>query len=264
MGKSNDFLALRGKINGQVYYSQKGVEGTLVRGINEGMSNRVKNDPAFANTRLNAAEFGMSGSFSGAILRTISKRWRTILNSFATADMTKFVNALVKTDAVNPWGQRVVLGTASANLLRNKAAQLVKNSYGENFSNGFSADNSGDNGEIVIGVNVRNSDSEGLLAKGVEGVMYEFYQQRVTIPAFDQASGSYSKPLSSAEYLDSLDAEIGKAQTQPITTTTVAAEETDAEMVSLLVVALPYRVVNNVRYTMQELCSCTWLPIQIG
>lgn len=264
MAKSNPFLGLRGKIDGKSYYAQKGVDGTLVRSINEGMSNRVKNDAAFANTRLNMAEFGAAGSFSGAVLRTISKKWRTILAAFATGSMSKFVVALIKTDSTNPWGQRVLSGADWADAIRERASLLVKNSYAENFSDGFNADNSGTGNTVKITPNVKTTDSEGLLAKGVEGVLYEFYQQKVGAPQFDIVSGAYTKPASSVELLGSLDAEIGQAQTAPITSTVVGVAESSTEMVSLLVVALPYRVVNNTKYTMQELCSCTWKKITIN
>lgn len=51
----------RGKYGTTCYYFTKGKQNGLQRGINQQMSERVKRDPEFANTRLYAREFGYCG-----------------------------------------------------------------------------------------------------------------------------------------------------------------------------------------------------------
>lgn len=262
MAKSSELLGLRGKVAGKSFYAMKGVEGTLVRSINEGMSNRVKNDAAYANTRLNAAEFGSAGSMAGAVIRTVSKRWRTILQAFATAQLTKSVRNLIIQDTTNAWGQRLLSVAGWQDAVRDAVSLLVKNSYADNFANEITAEVRSVGQVISVKVAVTDHDSEALIGLGADGVRYEFYRQRITAPAF--VNGKYTAPVASVEFIGALDTTIGTAVSQPVTGAPVAEGEDAGTMESVIVVALPTRTVNGGTYVLQELCSCDWLPITIG
>ena len=262
MAKSSELLALRGKVAGKSFYAMKGVEGTLVRSINEGMSNRVKNDAAYANTRLNAAEFGSAGSMAGAVIRTVSKRWRTILQAFATAMLTKAVRNLIIQDQINPWGQRLLSVEDWQISVRESVSRLVKNSYSENFANAITAMASAADRMITVDVSTTAQDSEALVSLGADGVRYEFYRQRIVSPRF--INGKYTAPVASVESIGSVDTVIGTPVTQQVSGTPVADGEDTETIESVIVVALPTRTVNNETYVLQELCSCEWLPITIG
>lgn len=257
MAKSSELLALRGKIAGKSFYSMKGVEGTLVRSINEGLSNRVKNDAAFANTRLNAAEFGSAGNFAGALVRTVSKRWRYILKAFTTAAMTKALREMIQLDSTSNWGQRTVMITGWKDLIRQSLQMMVKNSYDESFANDIAASYVLGSG-LTATVTVLASDSVELQSKGADGVRYELYLQRSTPPEFDSNSGKYDKAIADDLFLGSSDAPIGTA-------TTVSGinanyfPETEKQFDNVLVVALPYRTINSQKHILQELCSCKWV-----
>lgn len=261
MAKSSELLGLRGKVAGKSFYAMKGVEGTLVRSINEGMSNRVKNDAAYANTRLNAAEFGSAGSMSGAVIRTVSKRWRTILQPFTTAMLTKAVRNLIIQDTTNPWGERLLSVANWQYLVREAVSRLVKNSYAENFANGIAASASGTSQPVSVDIVTTAQDSEALVSLGADGVRYEFYCQRITAPQF--INGKYTAPVASVDFIGAVDTTIGTPETQNVTGTPVAEGEDTDTMESVIVVALPTRTVNNETYVLQELCSCEWLPITI-
>lgn len=262
MAKSSELLALRGKVAGKSFYAMKGVEGTLVRSINEGMSNRVKNDAAYANTRLNAAEFGSAGSMAGAVIRTVSKRWRTILQAFATAMLTKAVRNLVIQDTTNAWGQRLLSVSGWQDVVRDAVSRLVKNSYSENFANGITASSSAVGHELDINVTTTAHDSEALVSLGATGVRYEIYRQFITAPAF--VNGKYTAPVASVEFVGAADTVIGTPTTASLGGNTDSLGEDSDSMESIIVVALPTRTVNGETYVLQELCSCEWLPITIG
>ena len=262
MAKSSELLALRGKVAGKSFYAMKGVEGTLVRSINEGMSNRVKNDAAYANTRLNAAEFGSAGSMAGAVIRTVSKRWRTILQAFATAMLTKAVRNLIIQDDMSPWGQRLLSVRGWHDAVRDAVSRLVKNSYSENFANSIAASATAVGQVITVNVSTTAQDSEALVSLGASGVRYELYRQRIAAPAF--VNGKYTAPAASVEFIGAVDTTIGTAVTQQVSGTPVADGEDTENMESVIVVALPTRSVNGETYVLQELCSCEWLPITIG
>lgn len=261
MAKSSELLALRGKVAGKSFYAMKGVEGTLVRSINEGMSNRVKNDAAYANTRLNAAEFGSAGSMAGAVIRTVSKRWRTILQPFATAMLTKSVRNLIIQDIVNPWGQRILSGTGWQPVVREAVGRLVKNSYTENFANGIEASAASADQAVTIDISTTAQDSEALVSLGADGVRYEFYRQIITVPAF--LNGKYTAPAASVDFINAIDTVIGTSVTQQLQGSPLFVGEDSETIESVIVVALPTRTVNGETYVLQELCSCEWLPITL-
>lgn len=262
MAKSSELLALRGKVAGKSFYAMKGVDGTLVRSINEGMSNRVKNDAAYANTRLNAAEFGSAGSMAGAVIRTVSKRWRTILQAFATAMLTKAVRNLIIQDTTNPWGERLLSVQGWQGAVRDAVSRLVKNSYSENFANSIAASATAVGQAVTVDISTTEQDSEALVSLGADGVLYEFYRQRVVAPKF--VNGKYTAPVASVEFINSLTTTIGTGVSEQIDGTPLAVGEGTDDMESVIVVALPTRTVNGETYVLQELCSCEWLPITIG
>lgn len=262
MAKSSELLALRGKVAGKSFYAMKGVEGTLVRSINEGMSNRVKNDAAYANTRLNAAEFGSSGSMAGAVIRTVSNRWRTILQPFATAMLTKSVRNLIIQDTVNAWGQRLLSVAGWQDAVRDAVSRLVKNSYAENFANAIAASATAAGQAITVDISTTDEDSEALISLGASGVIYGFYRQHIVAPAF--VNGKYTSPAASVEFIGAVNTTIGTSVTQKVSGTPVADGEDANTIESVIVVALPTRTVNGETYVLQELCSCEWLPITLN
>ena len=88
------------------YYHQKGVSGGLVRKINEGMSSRVKTDEAYANTRLNNAEFKNAIAIASAAFNSVNTRKRGMMRTFAVAEMTKRALDDIKQGS-GKWGVRL-------------------------------------------------------------------------------------------------------------------------------------------------------------
>lgn len=72
MAKQRGIHQISGTVNNLTYYEQKYVRGGLIRRVNEGMSNRLKTDPAFANTRSKNAIFGMCSKIAAAVWSQVS------------------------------------------------------------------------------------------------------------------------------------------------------------------------------------------------
>lgn len=72
MAKQRGIHQISGTVNNLTYYEQKYVRGGLIRRVNEGMSNRLKTDPAFANTRSKNAIFGMCSKIAAAVWKNVS------------------------------------------------------------------------------------------------------------------------------------------------------------------------------------------------
>lgn len=91
MAKQRGIHQIKGKINNLCYYEQKYVKGGLIRRINEAMSERLKSDPAFANTRHANAIFGGASMCAGALLEFFSSRATYLFKPYRQALLTKLV-----------------------------------------------------------------------------------------------------------------------------------------------------------------------------
>ena len=132
MAKQSGLHQIRGKVGEHSYYQQTGVVGGLVRRINQGLSEKVKTAEAFANTRLNNAEFGQAGRISSVLGMFISPKFRPMLLPFSQSKMAKVILEIIKTDT-DAWGQRNLtaqtIPTACVNAL-NTVAKGDFSSYG--------------------------------------------------------------------------------------------------------------------------------------
>jgi hypothetical protein len=107
MARQKGIVKLDGTIGGITFY--KSQDGYLAREKGGVEASRIANDPAFARTRENGAEFGRAGK-AGKMLRTA---FRALLQNTAdprmvsrlTADFVKVIQA----DATNERGQRNVI-----------------------------------------------------------------------------------------------------------------------------------------------------------
>lgn len=272
MAKQGGIHKIRGKI-GEASYYQSQVGGYLIRGINQGMSNRVKNDPAFANTRLNAAEFGGAGMLSGAMISAVSRRWRYMLYPTATGLLTAVVKNAMAMDTTQPWGERAVLLTQMPSI-QDAYNSLSKNEMIPEIVDVIRGATLSDEEHIVTINNdaVYSEDTaQRLLSQGVEGVIVTIYTFNVDIPRFVPSVGKYFAP---SRYLlrtmYSEDTEV--AAGEPLLTGGDLNVVTDRfqyqnpqnavnHLGGLLVVVTPYKVVSNQKHILQELCSCYWSSV---
>lgn len=105
MAKQSGIHQLRGKVGEMSYYSQKGVQSGLVRKINQGLSSRVKTEEAYANTRLNNAEFGNACKIASAAFNSVNSRKRGMMRNFAVSAMAKAALEDIKQGS-GDWGSR--------------------------------------------------------------------------------------------------------------------------------------------------------------
>lgn len=255
MAKGQSTFRQLGKIDGRKYYQVKGVNGIVSQSINQGMSNRVKNDAAYANTRLNNAEFGAAGSTAGAITRALSQKWRYLLVPFATGKLAKDVRSIMMLDATGKWGQRGLTGTSWQETLAEKVSAYSKNSVADytglfldcvfNSSTGLSVE-----------YDIANLHNEVVEASGCDGVRFVFLGGVINAATFDPTSKKYSSAFAdmvvlsthNVDFSDSDDAILPRAD---IKVTSQAANA----LYGGIVVMLPYKVINGEFHIMQEYCS---------
>lgn len=256
MAKGQSTFRQLGKIDGRKYYQVKGVDGIVSQSINQGMSNRVKNDAAYANTRLNNAEFGGAGSTAGAITRALSQKWRYLLVPFATGKIAKDVRAIMMQDASGKWGQRGLTGTTWQSLLAEKISAYSKNSVADytlgalyavfNSSTGLHVEVDHDNG----------LHNEKLEALGCTGVRIIPCVGVLNAASYDASVGKYVPGSVSLTIGDIHDADFGDESVAGLSDSTIKVTAQASNTLYFgLAIFLPYKTVNGEDYIMQEHCS---------
>lgn len=123
MAKQVGLFNLRGKIENKSFYKTAGVPETVIRGIPEGLSARVKTADEYANTRLNNAEFKQANGIATFGFNAVPNRKASMMRRFAIAEMTKKGLEYIK-EGSGQWGQRLPVETFDniiVDLLENRA-----------------------------------------------------------------------------------------------------------------------------------------------
>lgn len=262
MAKQSGIHQLKGKVRGMSYYRQKGVIDGLARSINQGLSKRVKEDPAYLNTRLNSREFGAAGSFAGAAVRAISERQRTMLKDFATGFLAKAVRDIIVGDTTNPWGERQLEGTTWQSYLLQVINTFAKVDFTSNVGGVWNVAVNGKtwtpNAELPAGW------GSTLASYGVSGATVEMYAYNVLLL---DLGGKTKKAVSNVSLIGKKDVVLGESVTitEAATVPDVfdGAQETN-KLHGVLVVVKPYQTVNSTKYIRQELCTFALFEPQVG
>lgn len=255
MAKGYSTFQQLGKIDGRKYYRMKGVDGIVSSNINTGMSNKVKTAAAYANTRLNNAEFGAAGNMAGTIIRALTQRWRCITIAFATAKFLPSIKKSMSLDTSNPWGQRTLTGTTWQDGMRDNITALSKNSFAEMIGIDLSATINSQQKIALAGSGVI-AQSDFLEGKGVDGVDVDFTPIRVNAPEYDENIEGYTPALlaSGETVSDTLELHDSNEVSQVLDLKGAKLDGTKV-LAGVLVVAKPYRMVSGEKYYAQELCS---------
>lgn len=255
MAKQSGLHQLRGKVGEHSYYRQTGIVPGLVRSINQGMSSRVKTAPEYVNTRLNNAEFGQAGRIASVLGQLITPKYRPMILPFSQSKMAKIILVAIKT-ATGNWGERNLSSTDLPVFL--EAINSVHKNDPDEFGLKFSVN---DQDEFVI-----EADSTLFPAKkeaiGADGVNLVVLAARPWIGTYSSAESKYAQSFARANIYNSF-LENGGDETsidyefRPVPPTGWPAFYVDF----MVVVILPYRLVNNIQHTLQE--HCTFLAMEL-
>lgn len=108
MAKQSGLHQIRGKVGDFSYYKQSGVSAGIIRGINQGMSSRVKTGDEYANTRRNNKEFANACEIAASFGACVVPKWRPMFLTFSQAAIAKAVLSFIKEDDTTgtTWGTR--------------------------------------------------------------------------------------------------------------------------------------------------------------
>ena len=170
MAKQSGLHQIRGKVGEHSYYRQSGVTSGLIRGINPGMSARVKTGDEYANTRLNNAEFRNAAELASAMGGIVLPKFRPMILPFSQSKLTSSYLQLIK-EAAGEWGQRNAVA-AQSQQIADALNAIAKKRYADMFTDiepivvpsGTSA------AEVTVGWSADQSNA--LFALGISGVQF--------------------------------------------------------------------------------------------
>lgn len=253
------------------YYQQKGVSGGLVRKINEGMSARVKTDEAYANTRLNNAEFKNANAIASAAFNSVNTRKRGMMRTFAVAEMTKRALEDIK-QGTGQWGVRLPqtnLDVLICDMLENYAkGGKYDGQFGQfNVSRLTSA------GGFTINYSLDVSVQEALHELGIDG--FQLVASRCLageimvdgLPRLFSGCGLQVKepiilPSEPIEITQQIQGVVDSPSSVGMSPSGYSfAQEDQKHGFYLVVTILPFRNIGDRRHTLQEYCTYVSAPL---
>lgn len=263
MAKQSSLFKLRGKADGQSFYYSKNGE-YLTRKINPGMSSRVKTAEEYANTRLNNAEFGGAGNLAGTMIRTVSKRWRYILDSIATGMLVKGIKEAMMNDNTHDWGKRSVL-LADMPAIQELYNRFSKNEMPQEIVDFVKTNitSAGNGGVLTIAADLDMSAdlANQLKALGATDLRITLYCFGVSAPTVGADGKKYAPALPVfsqifSRTIEALQDEVVIANnTYP---NVPAVQNAAAAFGGVLVILEPIKIINTKEYVLQQHCSAYW------
>lgn len=255
MAKQSGLHQLRGKIGEHSYYRQSGVSSGLVRGINQGMSSRVKTSPEFENTRRNNAEFRLATKAGSDLLNAVVPKFRPMFNLFRNARTSAALLELAKQTPA-PWGLRHL-----TSFQRPQVADIMTAASKSKLNELGVVSFNTDEGRVSQVVIIPSSTMGDILASyGADGIDFKVYGVRayLTNPQDPLSSGELAENVivtGDAVSLDMVATEDGYISgdiATPVRDLTILTGH--VELPLIYVIAMPYRTINGVNYTLQEAC----------
>lgn len=254
------------------FFSKNG--GYQFRSINPNMSELVKNDPRFALTRDYGFAFGLGANFAGALLKTVSTRWRYLTRGNTHAVLTTKYNKYFK-DA-----QGLIDGTTRQISLffptmRNDYNRLNKTDIPGWMVNFFNQETKEDESQHQLKIQeplqLQQTDIDELKLKGADHVRVSLFVLRVKLMYEEgplRRVYYYEGSISTRPIIQKATSLSGDAPLTILNDVDVNLDGpiTDSidDCCGIFVLYEPYKTINGAAYTLQRLCNGFWyLPTVI-
>lgn len=256
MAKQSGIHQIKGKIGEYSYYKQTGVSGGLIRGINQGLSARVKSDEAYANTRLNNQEFGAAANTAALLGQCVTPKFRPMILPFSQSKMAKEILKVAREHTAN-WGQRVVTSDDTAKLCEILSA-MSKRDVNEFVQIGVARE-ALDEATISGGWTAEQSAlmaSLGITNMSIIATQFDIATGQWVPLAQEMATG-YMRRNNSVSVADSQAVIAGDVvnSEESLAVDAFVPEANHAGHQIVVCVVLPARTINNVPHILQEYCS---------
>lgn len=255
------------------FFSKNG--GYQFRTINPNMSELVKNDPRFALTRDYGFAFGMGANFAGALLKTVSTRWRYLMRGNTHAVLTTKYNEYFK-DAQGLTDGSTSHISSFYPTMRNDYNRLNKTNipgWMVDFFNSHTDEDQQQNQlRIMQPLQLEATDVDELKLKGVDSVRVTLFVLRVELKSDTIGGGRhfyYEGSISSRPILHQTTSLAGATPLTILPASTPSLDgriEPDQDTCGgIFVLYEPLKRISSTFYTLQRLVQGYWyLPIAVG
>lgn len=188
---------VRGKMENRSYYKPKYSEQHLVRSINQQMSERVKTEPRFANTRKCAEEFGVATGMSRELFDHLKAYGANITNQTLRNKLTQRLLNDVRHDTAHVFGQR----TLNNRLWQNETRAFLNTCsrpgwsslYPDNISVEMEYEKTSSGVHTIFHVHIPCDEQNNtrLRTEGIKNVSYQIYAMRMYAKQYNPATGKY-------------------------------------------------------------------------
>ena len=270
MAKQKSIFKIKGVVDGQSFFYSK-LGGYQLRKINPNMSERVKTEPAFENTRLAASEFKGAASTASAIVRGVTSRWRFFSTPKLVGDLTKFIIAQNPSDPSHPWGQRTltqnVLGNVQ-NYYNSRQKVQMPSFIKQYFDEKVTYQSSGSQLVLSTPLTMSLDDQQHLLSQGATHIRMEVWGYEVVFSHYDAILKQWIPALSRLSSIRATSSTMSLINNDdliifPASTPAIEFNPTNQadRMSGVLVTYLPLKRVEGWYHTLQRLCSVYWKSV---
>lgn len=247
MAKQVGLHQIRGKVGEHSYYRQTGVSAGIIRAINQAMSGKVKSDDAFANTRLNNAEFGQACRIAAAIARYVTPKYRPMILPFSQAKLAKQILEQIKLDDAS-WGQRNI-SDPNGEILAPILSSVAKNNFDD-----WGIDLVWDSANSQYDVVASAQFEEKLAAIGADGAAIKLAWAGTWIGNYN-SDGRYVGTYARANFSGSDMSSAGSESFSPDYRPAPQAGDPVTESKMIVMIVLPFRTIHSTDHTLQEHCT---------
>lgn len=261
MAKQHTMVNLTGKVGElSYYYTRNG--GFQMRRNNPNMSDRVKTEPGFQNTRLNANEFGAAAGFASVWLRNISQRWRFVLMPSVKGYLTGNARKAIEMDMVSAFGRRTIVSAAKPVFLQG-VNPIFKNqlpSYASAWLNSAIKFENGEDFTLVSpALTLTPELQSNYLFVGATHIKVELWRYRYYTPVFNALSNKYIIQEPVVEQLPNTGSVLALSSSSNITAVQIGVRNTKwasvddtGDMRPILMIIYPIKQVNGTNYILQK------------
>lgn len=253
MAKQSGLHQLRGKVGEHSYYRQSGVASGLVRSINQGLSARVKNDEAYANTRLNNAEFGQACRMASVLGQSVFPKFRPMMLTFSQAKMARVLLDAMKATS-GSWGQRNL--TANDVDVFLSALNAVRKNNPDDYGIELSSTTAN---QITLEADNTQFPAK-MAAIGADGYTIKVLACSPWMGTFEVSEGKYAPSYPLIKTFDASLTDAGDSEAVAYSYRPDPQQGWPAFVPKFLIlVVLPYRTINNEDHILQE--HCTYITV---
>lgn len=254
MAKQSGIHQLKGKVGEMSYYQSTGVSGGLVRRINQGLSDRVKTGEAYANTRLNNAEFGQAGKLASVLAMYITPKFRPMILPFSQSKMAKIILEYIKSNSSAPWGQRNITEGVSGEAFSNALNAVSKNAF-----DALGLNMVIDEEQTTLQVELTAQTISHASSIGADTLLFRLVATNTWVGTYSVENGKYAGSYARGLNFDNTRSEMEAGDNFNIPYSLRPAPPTGwpafaAQRMGVLIV-MPVRTINGVQNILQEHCT---------